>query len=126
MIMNELMSGIMGNLEKHLNTKSVIGEPITFGDVTLIPVIDLTFGFGGGGGEGADQNQQGGAGGGGGAGARLAAKSVIVIRAGEVSVLPLGKGGGIDKIFEAIPGLVEKLSSMKGAKPAAEPEAAAE
>lgn len=109
----EIMDSVLVALEKHLSTKTVVGEPITMGSVTLIPVVDLMFGFGAGGGEGRDE-KQGGSGSGGGAGARLSARAVIVVRDGDVSVLPLGKGGAIDKIVEAIPGLVEKVGSLKG------------
>ncbi|MBP2016960.1 putative spore protein YtfJ [Symbiobacterium terraclitae] len=109
----EIMDSVIAALEKHLSTKTVVGEPITMGSVTLIPVVDLMFGFGAGGGEGRDE-KQGGSGSGGGAGARLSARAVIVVRDGDVSVLPLGKGGAIDRIVEAIPGLVEKIGSIKG------------
>lgn len=104
----EFLSVVTETLEKHLSTKTVVGEPVTVGAVTLIPVIDITFGFGAGSGEGRDDKQGGGSGVGGGGGARLAAKAVIVIKDGEVSVLPLGKGTAIDKIVEAIPAILEK------------------
>ncbi|MBY6275869.1 GerW family sporulation protein [Symbiobacterium thermophilum] len=105
----EMLNSVMATLEKHLHIKSIVGEPMTVGDVTLIPVMDLTFGFGAGGGEGRDE-KQGGSGVGGGGGARLAAKAVIVIKDGEVSVLPLGRGTAIDKIVEKIPGILEKVN----------------
>ncbi len=105
----EMLNSVMATLEKHLHIKSIVGEPMTVGDVTLIPVMDLTFGFGAGGGEGRDE-KQGGSGVGGGGGARLAAKAVIVIKDGEVSVLPLGRGTAIDKIMEKIPGILEKVN----------------
>lgn len=104
----QMLDSLMETLEKHLTVKSIIGEPMTVGNVTLMPVMDLTFGFGAGSGEGRDDKQGGGSGGGGGGGARLAAKAVIVIKDGEVSVLPLGKGTAIDKIVEAIPAILEK------------------
>jgi len=68
----------------------------------------LTFGFGAGSGEGRDE-RQGGSGSGGG-GARLAAKAVVVVRDGDVTVFPLGRGIAIDKIIEAIPGVLEKVN----------------
>ncbi|MEW8976831.1 MAG: spore germination protein GerW family protein [Symbiobacterium sp.] len=108
----EFLSVVTETLEKHLSTKTVVGEPVTVGAVTLIPVIDITFGFGAGSGEGHDE-RQGGSGGGGGGGARLSARAVIVIRDGDVSVLPLHKGGAIDKIVESIPGLLEQVQARK-------------
>lgn len=72
----EMMAPLLETLEKHLHTRTIFGEPMTVGNVTLIPVMDLTFGFGAGGGEGRD-DKHGGSGQGGGGGARLAAKAVM-------------------------------------------------
>lgn len=110
----ETLETIMAKLEKVLSSKTVIGEPLQMGEITLIPVVDVMFGFGGGGGEGGTKENTG-AGGGGGGGARVAAKAVIVIRGGEVSVLPLSKGGALEKMVEMVPGLVEKLAAKKAA-----------
>lgn len=114
--MADLMENILQTLERNLNTKSIMGEPITIGEITLIPVMDLMFGYGGGSGEGKDEKSQGGSGSGGGAGARLAPRAMVVIKGGEVQVVPMSKGGAMEKIVEAIPGLIEKLSLQKGKK----------
>lgn len=113
--MTNLIETILQTLERNLNTKSIMGEPIVIGEITLIPVMDLSFGFGGGEGEGRD-DKQGGTGGGGGCGARMSPRAMIVIKGGEVQVVPLAKGGAMEKIVEAIPGLVEKLSAVKEKK----------
>jgi len=118
MTMSPMLDTMMATLEKHLSTKTVIGEAVTVGDVTMVPVMDLMFGFGGGGGEGRDEKNQNGSGSGGGAGARLAPKAIIVIKGGEVQVLPLVKGSAIEKIVESIPAIVEKFQSMKKEEPA--------
>lgn len=114
------VDAIMGRLEKILNTKTVVGEPIQVGNVTLIPVADVTFGFGSGGGSGGScpdkPNEPAGEGGGGGGGARVAPKAVIVIQGDQVSVMPMSRGGAIERVMEAVPGLIEKLQTMKGGK----------
>ena len=46
----EMMNTLLATLEKHLDIKTIIGEPMTVGNVTLIPVMNLTYGFGAGGG----------------------------------------------------------------------------
>lgn len=109
----EMPAQIWSVLDKHLSTRSVIGEPVTFGEITMIPVMDLMFGYGGGGGDARNEKHGNSEGGGGGAGARLSPKAVIVIRAGEVQVLPLSKGSAMEKIVEAIPGLLEKFAASK-------------
>ncbi len=124
MTTNAVMDTILETLEKHLTTKTVFGEAVTVGDVTMLPVMDLAFGFGGGGGEGRDEKNNGtGVGSGGGAGARLTPKALVVIKGGEVQVIPMAKGGAIDKIVEALPAIMEKFQGMsvKAEKKAEEP-----
>lgn len=115
MFVKETIPAITEYLEKAINTKTVIGEAQQFGNVTLIPVVDVMFGFGGGGGEGGTKENQG-TGGGAGAGARVAAKAIIVIRDGEVTVQPLTKGGALEKMVETLPGLIEKVAAKANVK----------
>jgi len=39
-------------------TQTVVGEPVSAGDHTIIPVSKVMFGFGAGGGEGKNQSKQ--------------------------------------------------------------------
>jgi uncharacterized spore protein YtfJ len=65
------------NVQDSLSTKTIYGDPITAGAVTVVPVAEVRFGFGGGGGggdgpaleEGAPSTGSGSGGGGGGGGA---------------------------------------------------------
>src|SRR3990172_547391 len=76
-----LVTGTVAELDRLLDTKQVVGEPMTFGGTTLIPLVSLGFGFGAGGGGGAgDQGRGGGGGGAGGGGGKPVA--VIVVDAG--------------------------------------------
>ena len=75
------MADIFGTIESlarsvqdSLTTNTIYGDPITAGDVTVVPVAEVRFGFGGGGGGGTGPtgdgggNTGGGSGGGGGGG----------------------------------------------------------
>ena len=66
----KLFDKAVTEIERMLNTKTVVGEPITVEGNTLIPLINVGFGFGVGGGKGKEPNkgggQAGGTGGGGG------------------------------------------------------------
>ena len=75
----DLVRGIAQSLQDSLTVRTVYGEPITAGNITIVPVARVTFGFGGGGGGGsgslpageeldAARRGAGGVGGGGGAG----------------------------------------------------------
>ena len=58
------------SVQDSLSTKTIYGDPITAGDITVVPVAEVRFGFGGGGGggSGAEASGQGGSGSGGGGG----------------------------------------------------------
>lgn len=109
----QMIDNMMATLEHNITTKTVIGEPVKVGNVTLVPVVDLLFGFGGGLGEGKAKEETPGQGSGGGAGARLAPKAVIVIKDnGEVSVLPFTRGGPLEKLVEILPTVIEKVQMV--------------
>lgn len=105
----QLIDNLVTTLERNINTKTVIGEPVKVENCTLVPVMDLTFGFGGGAGEGKAKEEQAGTGSGGGGAARLAPKAIIVIKAGEVSVVPFTRGGPLEKLIEEIPTILDKV-----------------
>ncbi|HWQ60852.1 MAG TPA: spore germination protein GerW family protein [Negativicutes bacterium] len=110
----ESMKVLFDHLEKMLQAKTVFGDPITIGDITLIPVVDITFGAGSGG--GADKGERG-EGAGGGAGAKISAAAVVVVRDGQVQVMKLKHAAALDRLIELVPDLLEGL---KKDKPAAE------
>jgi len=111
------MEGLLGGLSNLLSTKTVVGEPISLGDVTLVPIVDVMFGFGSGSGSGdAPHGGHGGSGSGsgGGGGGRVAPKALVMVKNGEVSVMPLVRGGTVERIIEMVPEVVGKLSKFKG------------
>ena len=110
---NENIGVIFDKLENFLKTKTVVGEPIKIGETTLVPFINLSFGLGTGGGTGTDDKGMGGAGGGGGTGARIAPTAVLVIQGDKVELLPIKKSGGLDKLIDMVPGIMEKINEKK-------------
>lgn len=110
---SESMSAIFDKLENFLKTKTVVGEPIKIGDVTLVPFINMSFGLGLGVGNGTDEKGMGGEGGGGGTGARISPTAVLVISGDKVELLPIKKSGGLDKLLDMVPGIVEKVQDKK-------------
>ena len=61
-----LVKTTLGEIEKVLSTKTVVGEALTIEGATLIPLISAGFGFGAGGGSGKGEAKQKGEGTGGG------------------------------------------------------------
>jgi len=88
-----LIKMCLGEIERMLTTKTVVGEPMTVEGNTLIPLISFGFGFGGGGGKGKGPKETGeGTGGGTGGGGGVKPVAVIVINKEGVRIEPI-KGG---------------------------------
>lgn len=122
MALKDYLETLMKDLGKMLSSESVVGEPITVGQVTIVPVVTVSFGFGTGGGEAKDEKAQGGNGAGGGAGGRITPTAFLVINGDQVSLLPVEKKGNtVDRLIDTIPGLMDKLNLKfgKGKKDAA-------
>ena len=116
-IVENLVKTTLGEIEKVLNTKTVIGEPLNVEGLTLIPLISIGFGFGAGGGQGkGDSKQKGeGYGGGTGGGAWIRPKAVIIIDKQGVRVEPVmgGASYAVEKVGEMIPNMVEQFMEKR-------------
>ncbi len=111
-IVENLTKTTLGEIEKVLTTRTVVGEPITIDDKTLVPLISVGFGFGAGGGSGKGEAKQKGegAGGGTGGGAWVKPIAVIIIDKEGVRIEPImgSIATTVEKLGETIPNLLEK------------------
>ncbi len=119
MEIENLVKTSVGEIEKLLSTKTVVGEPITVDGNTLIPLIAVGFAFGAGGGEGKGEGKQKGEGSGGGTGAGGGIKPVaIVVVSKDGSVrLETVKGSlaaALEKLAETIPSVMESCGKWMG------------
>ena len=118
----ELLDTLIKDIEQVAKTETIVGEPMTVGANTVIPVVRLSVGFGAGGGEGrgtdAKTNTEGGGtGGGAGGGIRIEPAAFIVSRGDELSVMAApGKSGRLAEAFEHVPELIAKFVASKQAK----------
>jgi uncharacterized spore protein YtfJ len=111
----ELIKSILDELKVIAKTETIIGEPVSVGDKTIIPVCKITLGFGAGGGTGGSKEKGEGLGSGGGGGVCIYPAAFIVIKGDEISVLGI-KPGKWEYILEAIPGIIDKFREGKKSK----------
>ena len=113
---DKLFDKAVGEIERMLSTKTVVGEPITIEGNTLIPLVNVGFGFGVGGGQGTDPKKGSGHGGGTGGGGGVKPVALIIINKDGVRVEPIKSGTAsvLEKVAEAI----GKAASAKGDKAA--------
>jgi uncharacterized spore protein YtfJ len=110
---SDLLKTALGEIERVLSTKTVVGEPITVEGNTLIPLISIGFGFGAGGGSGKVQKAPAGEGLGGGTGGGGGIKPValIIINKEGVRVEPIK--GATANILEKFGGMIGKAMEKK-------------
>lgn len=111
-----LFAKAIGEIERLLNTKTVVGEPITVDGHTLIPLVSAGFGFGVGSGEGTDPKRGTGQGGGTAGGGGVKPVALIIVDQHGVRLEPI-KGGAAS--------VIEKIAEVAGKAAAARPAGAA-
>ena len=106
-----LFDKAVGEIERMLDTKTVVGEPITVEGNTLIPLVNVGFGFGVGGGRGAEPQKGSGHGGGTGGGGGVKPVALVVVNEDGVRVEPIGSG--TPSVWEKVADTVGKAASGK-------------
>ena len=101
-------------IERMLNTKTVVGDPITIEGNTLIPLVNVGFGFGVGSGQGTDPKKGSGSGGGTGGGGGVKPVALIIINENGVRVEPIKSGTA--SVLEKVADTIGKAASVKGDK----------
>ncbi len=110
---SEILKDIVGELKEIARSQSVVGDPITVGGKTVVPVVKISVGFGAGGGQGEQSGKGSGFGGGGGGAARIEPSAFIIMDDKKISLLS-AKPGKLDALVEAIPDLFGKIKEFKG------------
>jgi len=109
---SENLQSMFAKMENFISTETVVGEAIHFGDVILVPLVEVTMGMGSGMG-GANQKSNGDKSndsGGGAFGARLTPAAVVVIVGGTVQLVDVKNKESVNKLIDMIPGILSKLN----------------
>ena len=105
---NQTISSLFKGLDQFLTSKSVVGEPIQAGDMTIIPLMDVNFGVG----AGTTAPARGGNSAAGGMGGKMSPSAVIVVQGDFVRILPVGETNKLQNVMDMIPGVVEKVQKF--------------
>ena len=114
-----LMSTSMEKIRELVDVNTIIGDPVTSPDGTvIIPISKVSFGFVSGGSDIPSSVPKEVFAGGSGAGVTIKPQAFIVVkRDGGVELLELGsKGSPVDSLIEGVPGLVSKVKELFGKK----------
>lgn len=118
-----VMNTAMQNIKDMLDVNTVVGNPITTPDGTvIIPVSRVGVGFASGGSDFNSKTSPENPNFGGGSGAGISINPVaflVVSSKGEVSIIPVnanGAGSGIDKLVASVPEVIEQVKGAFGKK----------
>jgi len=104
---NKLLKTAVEDIERVLNSKTVIGDPITVEGATIIPLVSIGFGFGAGGASRKPTSETEDVAGGTGAGGGVKPVAVVVVTKDSVKLQSLS-GGGTLSILEKVVDTVGK------------------
>ncbi len=114
--LDQIARSMLGEIERVLDTKKVVGEPIVAGDTTVVPLVSLGLAFGGGVGEGNAPGKQEssaqGSGSGAGVGGGVKPVAVIVITKDGVRLEPVRRGATpvLERVVDTIGKAAERRS----------------
>lgn len=111
------MDTAMSNIKAMVDVETIVGEPVTTPDGTvIIPISTVSFGFGAGGTQFAAKQdtitpENPMFGGGCGGGANVKPIAFLVVSGGNVKLLPISnKSTPVDRIIDMVPEVVDKVN----------------
>ena len=109
-----LMSTTMEKIREMVDVDTIIGEPITVADGTvIIPVSKVSFGFASGGSDLPTKAQKDLFGGGGGAGISIQPIAFLVVSNGDVKLLQMSmNANSSNAIINMVPEVLDKVSNL--------------
>ncbi|MCQ2441402.1 MAG: GerW family sporulation protein [Clostridia bacterium] len=108
-----IMDTTMDKLRAMVDADTIIGTPLTVGDITLIPVSKAAFGLATGGSDFPSKSSSGLFGGGGGAGVSITPVAFLAVSKEGIRVLPIYNDlGTVDKAINMAPELIDKVKGL--------------
>ena len=107
-IFNSTVAALFNGIDGVVSSKTVVGDAIQVGDITIIPLVDVSFALGAGS-FSADKKEKGA----GGLGGKMTPSSVLVIQDGKTKLVNIKNQDTITKILDMVPDLVDKFTSPK-------------
>ena len=113
-----MLENTIAKIREMVDSNSVVGDAITTPDgVTIIPISKISIGLGGGGSDFVSKNtnrQENPFGGGVGAGVKVTPVAFLVIKEGNVRMLPVAAPASTtaDRIVEMVPDTLDKIAAF--------------
>lgn len=99
---NEAVDVLFNKVDDLVSTKTVVGEAIVIGDLTLLPLIEVAVGAGVGAKESVNSA--------GGMGAKITPSAILMIRPDGAQLINVKNQDALTKLIDMAPGVVNKLN----------------
>lgn len=118
---HSLLGVSIDKIKEMVDVNTVVGNPIKLDDgVTLIPVSRIAYGFASGGSDLPNKADRDIFGGGSGAGVNVTPVAFLVIKDGDVRMMPINATpNSIDRAVSMVPDMVDKVVGVLKKQPAA-------
>lgn len=108
-----IMDTTMDKLHAMVDADTIIGTPLTVGNITLLPVSKVSFGLATGGSDFPSKSDKNLFGGGGGAGVTITPIAFIAVNGDNVRMLPIyNEMGTVEKAINMAPELLDKVKDL--------------
>lgn len=109
MDMGQNISSILEQMANFFQSDTVVGDPIQVGEITIIPLITVSFGLGNGASFSSNEKKGHWSPSGAVSGGKISPSAIIVIKNNEVSAISLAGKGTLDKLNELMPVIMGHL-----------------
>ena len=114
MIMSDNFQGnvdaLIQGMDHFVTSKTVVGDARTVGDVTIIPLVDVSFGM-----AASSKGEEKKRGNGGGMGGKISPSALLVIQNGQTRLVNIKNQDAVTKIIDMAPDFVNRFSaSIRG------------
>ncbi len=112
-----MLENTIVKIREMVDVNSVVGDPITAGEVTIVPISKISIGLGGGGSDFTTKNssdKENPFGGGVGAGVKVTPVAFLIVKEGSVRMLPVATPANTtaDRLVEMIPDTLDKIAAF--------------
>lgn len=105
-----VVESLLQGMDSVLTAKTVVGQPVQVGDVTIVPLVDVSFGFAAGAGSNSEKFSDRN---GGGLGGKMSPSAVLVIKDGTTRLVNVKDQNTVTKLLDMLPDLIDKFTEKR-------------
>lgn len=104
----DTVSALFKGVDGVVSSKTVVGEAIRADGVTILPLLDVSFGLGAGAFDSDKKEKSAG-----GIGGKITPSAVLVIKDGTTRLVNIKNQDTVTKILDMVPGILDKFTTRK-------------